>query len=298
MKRIAIGVLFVWLAVSSATAAAAAPLAGTTVPGTAPASPLFQRPFIVTSQDHTFAVADDCEHFHTRNVTSFPATASSQEQTDVALQGVELLKVRSSEEGGVSIKGWDRPVARLTVCKQAVAFTQQQAQRTLGAINIFVRNGDISATGPEIDETQAWWVHMILRVPKSSRLDVTSSNGGIAIRNMSGRITARAKNGGISVASCAGDARINTQSGGIAIEKTSGRIDATTENGPISLKLENHPPLLEAQTADAGEIVCNPRICHADMYSANHKHLRIGSAAPSIRLSTTSAPIVILDQVR
>jgi len=274
MKPSAIGILF---AIAALPALAAAPtVTGTTTAALPPAPP--QRTLIVTSQDFSNLLADDCEHFHTRNVTSFPATSRSQEQQEMPLQGIDVLKIHNTEQGGVSIKGWDKPVARLIVCKEAVGFTQQQAQRTLGAINIAVRNGDISATGPAIDESQAWWVHMILRVPKSARLDVTSSNGGIAIRNMSGHITARAKNGGISIAS------------------TSGRIDATTESGPISVKLD-HDTTVDAQISDAGEILCNPRVCRAENYSANHKRVRLGSGAASFKLSTTSAPIVI-DQVR
>lgn len=273
MNRTAIGFL---LALAALSAPAAPPVAGTTTTAINAAPP--QRTMIVTSQDFSNLLADDCEHFHTRNVTSFPATSRSQEQQDLPLQGIKVLKIHSSEEGGVSIKGWDKPMARLIVCKEAVGFTQQQAQRTLGAINISSRNGEINATGPGIDESQAWWVHMILRVPKSAKLDVTSSNGGIAIRNMSGWITAHAKNGGISIAT------------------TSGTIDATTENGPISVKLDRDTTL-EAQIADAGEILCNPRVCRAQDYSADKKHLRIGSGAAAFRLSTTSAPIVI-DQVR
>src|SRR3954454_11758626 len=275
MRRSAIGFLF---AIVALPAIAGPPALGTTTTTSATAPPLSQRSMIVTSQDFSNLLADDCEHFHTRNVTSFPAVSRSQEQQEVPLQGIDILKIRNGEQGGVSIKGWDKPSARLIVCKEAVGFTQQQASRTLGAINIGFRNGEISATGPSIDESQAWWVHMILRVPKSARLDVTSSNGGIAIRNMSGRITARAKNGGISIAT------------------TSGRIDATTENGPISVKLDRDTSL-EAQIADAGEILCNPRLCRAQDYSANKKHLHIGSGAAAFRLYTTSAPIVI-DQVR
>src|SRR3954447_6811247 len=274
MRLRAIGIL---LAVAALPIWGGPPVAGTTTTALAAAPPP-QRTMIVTPQDFSNLLADDCEHFHTRNVTSFPATSRSQEQQEMPLQGIDILKIHSSEQGGISIKGWDKPVARLTVCKEAVGFTQQQAQRTLGAINISVRSGDINATGPAIDESQAWWVHMILRVPKSAKLDVTSSNGGISIRNMSGRITAHAKNGGISIAT------------------TSGRIDATTENGPISVKLDRDTSL-EAQIADAGEILCNPRLCRAENYSANHKHLRIGTGVASFKLSTTSAPIVI-DQVR
>src|SRR5690242_9918782 len=237
MRLSAIGFL---LAAAALPALAASPAAVTTT--SALTTPPPQRSMIVTSQDFSNLLADDCDHFHTRNMTSFPATSRSQEQQDVQLAGVNVLKIRTSEEGGVSIKGWDKPVARLVVCKEAVGFTQQQAQRILGAINISFRNGEINATGPQIDESQAWWVHMILRVPRSAKLDVASSNGGIAIRNMSGRITARAKNGGISIAT------------------TSGNIDAATENGPISVKVDQNTTV-DAQIADAGEILCNPRLC-------------------------------------
>ncbi len=280
MKRGAIAILF---AIASVSALSAPPVATSTTSASttsaAPApGPPPTRSLIVTSQDFSSLLADDCDHFHTRNTTSFPAASRSQEQQDIALQGIDVLKIHSSEQGGILVRGWDKPTARLTVCKEAVGFTQQQAQRTLGAINISSRNGDVSATGPTNDETQAWWVHMILRVPRNAGLEVTSANGGIAIRNMNGRITARAKNGGIS------------------IEKTSGQIDASTVNGPISLKLgQDQSSSVEARIADAGEIFC--RICRAENYSANHKLVRIGNAAPSIKLTTTSAPIVI-DQVR
>src|SRR3954447_25538310 len=273
MRRSAIGFLF---AIVALPAIAGPPALGTTTTTSATAPPLSQRSMIVTSQDFSKLLADDCEHFHTRNVTSFPAVSRSQEQQEVPLQGIDILKIHNGEQGGVSIKGWDKPSARLIVCKEAVGFTQQQASRTLGAINIGFRNGEISATGPSIDESQAWWVHMILRVPKSSRVDVTSSNGGIAIRNMSGRITARSKKGGIST------------------PPTSGPHEATTETGRTSVKLK-HETSVEAQIADAGEILC--KTCRAENYSANHKHLRLGSGAASFKLSTTSAPIVI-DQVR
>jgi len=280
MKRGAIAILFAIAAVSALSAPPVA-TSTTSAPATSLVTPVAPptRSLIVTSQDFSSLLADDCDHFHTRNTTSFPAASRSQEQQDIALQGIDVLKIQSGEQGGILIRGWDKPTARLTVCKEAVGFTQQQAQRTLGAINISSRNGEVNATGPVIDESQAWWVHMILRVPRNAGIEVTSANGGIAIRNMSGgHITARAKNGGIS------------------IEKTSGQIDASTINGPISLKLgQDQSSSVEARIADAGEIFC--RICRAENYSANHKLVRIGSAAPSIKLTTTSAPIVI-DQVR
>ncbi|HEX3108334.1 MAG TPA: hypothetical protein VHU41_04500, partial [Thermoanaerobaculia bacterium] len=72
-----------------------------------------QRPLLVTSQDHSLVEIDDCEHFYARTVApSLPARVQSQEQIPVPLAGVDTLRVRSTEGGAVSIKGWDRPVAR------------------------------------------------------------------------------------------------------------------------------------------------------------------------------------------
>jgi hypothetical protein len=254
-----------------------------------------QRPLIVTQQDHSFVDSDDCSSFYTQNTTSLPSQAATQEQRRVSLTGVDQLNVRTSNVGGVSVRGWDRPFARLTVCKYASALNVPLAERALQSVNVAVRPGEIIASGPELNETQTWWVHMILRVPRGANLDVLAANGGIAVRNMTGRITARATNGGISLASCAGDNRVTTENGGISLDKISGSIDATTQGGPISLKLRDVAiPALEARTED--EIVCKLKAC-SDAWTTDHKRLRIGSASPHIRLTTSSAPILI-EQVR
>lgn len=192
-----------------------------------------QRQLIVTQQDHT--LVDDCEHFHTHTLTSFPSERHAREQRELSLGAAEKLRVRAGEQGGISIRGWDRPGARLTVCKYAAALTDAQAQRLLDGVNVHERGQDIFASGPEMNERQAWWVHMVLNVPRRATLDLASANGGIAIRNMNGRITAHATNGGISLASSTGDARLFTENGGISLDRISGRTEATTENGSITL---------------------------------------------------------------
>ena len=253
-----------------------------------------QRPLIVTSQDHSFVDSDDCEGFYTQNTTSLPSKASAQEQRRISLTGVDLLHVRTSNVGGVAVRGWDRPFARLTVCKYAAALNSPQAEKTLQNVGVAVSPGEIVALGPEVDATRTWWVHMILRVPRHANVDVRAANGGIAVRNMTGRVSATATNGGISLAACTGENRIETESGGITLEKID-RVNATTQNGPIAFKLpESDMPSLEARTDD--EIVCHLKVCTAG-WSADRKRLRIGSAAPQVKLMTNSAPILI-EQVR
>lgn len=258
-------------------------------------SAMTSRPLIVTQQDHSLVDSDDCSSFYTQNTTSLPSAKSSEEQRRISLAGVDTLHVRTANAGGVSVRGWDKPFARLTVCKYAAAANDPQAARTLATVAVSVRPGEIVAIGPEMSATQTWWVHMILRVPHSANVDVAAANGGIAVRNMTGRVSARATNGGISLASCTGDNHIETENGGISLEKISGHVAATTQNGPISLKLRDEPmPALEAQTAD--EIVCKLKAC-SDAWTTDHKRLRIGNSSPQIRLFSNSAPILI-EQVR
>lgn len=254
-----------------------------------------QRPLIGTSQDHRLVDIDDCDRFYTQTVTSLPAKVRSEERRSLSLPGIHLLKVRPGEEGGVSIRGWDRPVTQLTICKCAMGTSQEHAQRTLDGVRVTTNKGEIVASGPDKNETQAWWVHMILRVPRGKNLDVTSENGGIAIRNMNGTINARATNGGISLAACGGQNTVETENGGITLEKISGSIDAVTQTGAINLKVAMSPiPALEARTDDSA-IMCTLKGCDDGLgnWTSNRRHLRIGTTTPLIRLTTNSAPIMI-----
>lgn len=252
-----------------------------------------QRQLIGTMQDHSFDQIGDCENYHAAMLTSLPARVQSQEQREVSLTGIDLVKIRPSPEGGVSIRGWDRPNARLIVCKYAVSTTKRQAKTTLDGITVSYGGANIEAAGPALDQSQAWWVNLILYVPKSVTLDVAAENGGIAIRNMNGKVTAHATNGGISVAQCAGEHKVTTENGGISLEKISGRLEATTQNGMIALKLSNNRAAGIEARVDAGEIVCKVDQCSDGTWTADRKVLKLGAAVPSIRLSTFSAPIMI-----
>ncbi|HEX6177896.1 MAG TPA: hypothetical protein VF057_06020 [Thermoanaerobaculia bacterium] len=260
-----------------------------------------RQPLIITSQDHSLANAENCEHFHTRTLTTLPSTAHLEGTRNLQLSDARQLTVRTGSEGGVLVRGWDKSFARLTVCKSAAAENDREADKIVRQIEVAVSGNEIVARGPQVNDAHAWWVDMILWVPKTARLDVTAANGGIAIRNMTGRVTARATNGGISIAGCAGEHHLETKKGGISIDKVSGSVNAKTESGPISLKLRTAAvPALEASTDEHGEIVCNVKACSSTLgqWTADRKRLRIGGdSAPSIRLTSYSADIMI-EQVR
>jgi hypothetical protein len=261
------------------------------------------RPLIVTTQDHSLADASDCDHFHTQISTSLPSRAHATEERNLQLSEVDGLKIRASEQGGVSIHGWDRPYAHLTVCKFAEGLTEKDAALELSDVAIGFHSGELFTRGPASAMNRVWWVHMILQLPRSANVNVIAANGGISIRNMSGKVVAHARNGGISLASCGGDNKLSTENGGIAVENVSGKVEAVTDKGTISLKLhpgEQTSPDVEARTSEAGDIVCRTA-CEGGSasWNADRTYLRLGNSSltPAIRLMTTGAPIII-DQVR
>ena len=257
--------------------------------------PAAARQIIGGEQDHSLAAAGDCENFYATTFTTFGAHAQSQEQREMSLQGIGDIHITAAQEGALSIRGWNRPGARLVICRNAVANTQTHATRLLGSIEVASHGGRISAAGPAIDQTQAWWVNMILYVPRRAHIDVRAANGGVAIRNMGGDVTAQSTSGGISVAQSSGRYRITTETGGITLDRISGLVEAVSRDGSIALKVAGtEPPSVEARTAEAGHIVCTLKGCESGGgLSTSGNVLRMGEGVPDIRLATRTASIFI-----
>lgn len=190
-----------------------------------------QRQIIGTTQDHSAGDSVDCDNFHTQTYTSFPAKVRDQEQREISLGTADALHITTSEEGGVSVRGWDRPFARVITCKYAVAQTKTQAKRVLKGIQVNAKAGEVGAAGPAIDQNQVWWVNVIVFAPKNANLDITSENGGIAVRNMNGRVTAHSINGGVSLAQCSGENKATSQNGGVSLDKISSGGRENTRGG-------------------------------------------------------------------
>jgi hypothetical protein len=254
------------------------------------------RQIIGGEQDHSLAAAGDCENFFATTFTNFGAHAQDQEQREMSLDGIEEIRVTAAQQGGLSIRGWNRSGARLVICRNAVANTMTHAARLLESIDVTSHEGRISAAGPQIDQTQAWWVNMILYLPRRAHVDIRAANGGVAIRNMGGEVTAHTTSGGVSVAQSSGRYRITTETGGITLDRISGLVDAVSRDGSIALKIAGAElPSVEARTAEAGHIVCTLKSC-ADSGSSpagGGSVFRMGEGVPDIRLATRTASIFI-----
>jgi hypothetical protein len=264
----------------------------------APLAGALERQIIGSEQDHSSDGGEkgDCQHFYHTTFTSFPARVEDQEQREIALTGAEpQLRIDSSQEGGIAIRGWSRPSARLTICRFAAAASREQALRVLSGISISHANNHIEAAGPQIDQTQAWWVNMTLYVPRGTFVDVRAKGGGVNIRNVTGRIKAFSTSGGISVVQSTGKFVLSSETGGITLDRVSGRAEAFSRSGSIALKVSAAAkPNVEARTA-AAHILCALKDCNTGLgkWAANRRALTLGTAPPDFRLTTSGSPIMI-----
>lgn len=193
------------------------------------------RSFIATTQEHSDV--ESCEHFHTTSFTTLGAEVHGEEHRLLPISSLGRLSVTASEAGGIAIRGWSRSVARLTVCKFAAAATILEARNVLGSVSVTsALDGRIRSSGPALTSERAWWVHMILEVPRGTALELAAANGGIAVRNMIGRIEAQTTNGQISLASCVGEQHVHSVGGGITIDHAGGSLDARSESGGIAIE--------------------------------------------------------------
>jgi len=257
-------------------------------------TPAAARQIIGGEQDHSQAAAGDCENFYATTFTNFGSHAEDQEQRDISLEGIAEIHVTAAQQGNLSIRGWNRSGARLVICRNAVANTMPHAARLLELIDVRSHEGRISAAGPEMDQTQAWWVNMILYLPRRAHVDIRAANGGVAIRNMGGHVTAQTTSGGVSVAQSSGRYKITTETGGITLDRISGLVEAVSRDGSIALKIAGADrPSVEARTAEAGQIVCTLKRCTDAGNSGGGNVFRMGEGVPDIRLATRTASIFI-----
>src|SRR5215813_10350005 len=115
-------------------------------------------------------------------------TVRSQLVQTVPRSAVSTLQVRSSKNGGIHVQGWNGNDYSITACLAAGADTANDAKAILDQIKLSVRDGKVTAEGPD---TKDWLAFLIVQAPNGSALDLESGNGPIGVANFSGNIHAK-----------------------------------------------------------------------------------------------------------
>ena len=117
---------------------------------------------------------------------------------------------------------------KLTVIAETKSFNMNWKKGLNIAIDIYVPQNvstDLSTSGGGIKLKNLSGTHMF-----------TTSGGGLNITRLTGRIRGRTSGGGISVADSGGDIDLSTSGGGIEAINCSGTIRLNTSGGPITLQ--------------------------------------------------------------
>src|SRR4030095_7608766 len=168
------------------------------------------------------------------------------------------INVDGRQNGGISIKGWDRGEVLVRARIQAAAPTQNEADELAKQIRIETGSAKIYADGPERRKDYQWDVSYEIFVPRRSDVSLETHNGGISISEVRGRIDFNALNGGVVLRRVGGTVHGSTTNGGLVIELDGDRwdgeeLDVKTTNGGIVMSLpENYSAHLVTGTVTHG----------------------------------------------
>jgi len=216
-----------------------------------------------------------------------------REQT-LALSG-GTIAIDGKPNGGVSVKGWDQNQVLVRARVQAAAPTAAEAEALGRQIRIETSGAKIFASGPESKRDYQWNVSYEVFVPRRADVSVETTNGGIAIADVNGRIDFNAMNGGVVLKRVGGTVRGSTMNGGLVVELAGERwdgdsLDVSTTNGGVILSVpENYSANLQTGTVNGSVSVDFPITVQGRINK--QIAVNLGSGGPMVKAMTTNGGV-------
>jgi DUF4097 and DUF4098 domain-containing protein YvlB len=217
-----------------------------------------------------------------------------KEQT-IAASGT--INVDGRQNGGISVKGWERNDVLVRYRIRTQAATQAEADNLASQIRVSTAGGQIRAEGPEQRRNAHWDVSYEIFVPRQTDLSLQTHNGGIGISDVRGRISFEALNGGVALKRLGGDVTGHTVNGGLSVELTGSNWDGEglnvkTTNGGLSVTVpDNYSAHLETGTVN-GHLAVHPSIAEVARETKTLS-LNLGSGGTNLRIYTTNGGVSI-----
>jgi len=285
----------------------------------------------VSMDDNDAAPGDDCAT-HFRISSDDRSVARGEEEHTLDPAKFSKLTLDPGHNGGVLLRGWDQPNVKVQICKAGIGRNDAEAKTLLGAIRVEVGTDSVRAIEPDRnndrnsddDGGRHSWVQLIVQVPANIATDMTTWNGPLSIRDVSGTVTARTQNGPISFNHSSGTLNAEAHNGPIEVKDSSGKLmlsaqngpleielanqnwqgaglEARTHNGPIELKVPaNYQSGIEVNTSGRAPVTCDLKDCAQNKGTWNSndegtQHIRLGASDQPvlIKMSTENGPVSI-----
>jgi hypothetical protein len=208
----------------------------------------------------------------------------------------ESLSIDASPNGGIEVTGWDRPEIKVRAKVVAVADSVDEAVRLAAEVRI-ESAGTIHAEGPSAGRRAHWWVSYEAFVPRQSDVQLESTNGGIRLADVAGRISFRTTNGGVSLTRVAGDVQGRTTNGGVQVQLAGTEwrgqgLDVQTTNGGVTLTVpDDYNALLETGTTNGRLRLDFPMTVQGDI--KQRVSARLGRGGAPVRVTTTNGGVTV-----
>lgn len=216
--------------------------------------------------------------------------------TTVHLSGQHLGV--SSENGGIELIGENRSDVAIEARVRAWAGSASEANDILRQVQIDTSGDQIRDRGPHFHfGNKGYGINYKVHVPRKLSVDLESTNGGISIAHLDGRLRFNTTNGGVTLDDLAGDVQGGTTNGGVHVTLSGDRwngagLHVDTTNGGINLAMPDHYSAhLEAGTTNGGIHVDFPITVQGAI--KNSLNTDLGNGGPTIHAVTTNGGISI-----
>ena len=216
-----------------------------------------------------------------------------------ALPAGRIITVDGKQNGGISIKGWEKNEVLVRSRIQTQAPTQAEADQLAREVRIETAALNIHAEGPQPREDYQWYVSYEIFVPRRSDLSLQAHNGGISISDVSGRIDFKTLNGGVTLKRVGGAVRGSTTNGGVHVELAGARwegeeLNVKTTNGGVNIAMpNNYSAHLETSTVNGNVSSDFPMNVPLTERGRMPKDISVdlGSGGSPIRVTTTNGGV-------
>jgi DUF4097 and DUF4098 domain-containing protein YvlB len=219
------------------------------------------------------------------------------EVRELTVASIGRLGIDSGQNGGVSVKGWQRGDVLVRARIEAQADTEGAAAILASRVLIDGSGGQVRANGPETEKNAWWSVSYEVFVPQATELTLKTHNGGINISDVHGRLSFEGLNGGVNLKRVSGEITGRTVNGGINVELAGSGADArqmdlTTVNGGVTVTVpQNYSARVQTETGQ-GRVQSDFPI-PSDLANARSRRMdfSIGAGGPPVHITTTNGSI-------
>ncbi|MDD5063824.1 MAG: DUF4097 family beta strand repeat-containing protein [Phycisphaerae bacterium] len=180
-----------------------------------------------------------------------------------------------THNGYIDITGTDVTQCSLTATVTGWADTEENAKLLAEAVEIKLvpSGGKLTAKieKPELTPYQRIGVSFDVTVPAETGADVTTHNGALIIKNLTGQIKGATHNGRVTAEKISGTTELKTHNGEIICKEVAGNTQLETHNGSITCEDASGDTYLRTHngSAKAFYTATAPPVCNVSMVSHN-----------------------------